>query len=133
MAQPYAQKMIPGEFEAAQTDLERAQKTFDEHDFKWSTIQAYYSMFHSARALLFAKGYREKSHICLKYALQSLYVEEGILEERYANDFDVVMLLRETADYKSDFSKDGAKTAIQNAKTFSSAAKKVLSDLGKES
>lgn len=93
-------------------------KTFDEQDNKWSTIQAYYSMFHSARALLFAKGYREKSHACLKFAIQALYVDEGILEQKFVDDFDTTMLLRETADYKEDFSKEGAETAIENAEMF---------------
>lgn len=71
--------------EVACNDLERAKKTFDEQDNKWSTIQAYYSMFHSARALLFAKGYREKSHACLKFAIQALYVDEGILEQKFVD------------------------------------------------
>ena len=33
----------------AQRDLERAGKTFNDKDYKWATIQSYYSMFHSAQ------------------------------------------------------------------------------------
>ena len=40
------------EIEAAEADLSRAHKTYSETDYKWATIQTYYSMFHSARALL---------------------------------------------------------------------------------
>jgi len=124
--QAHAKNLIPGELQAAQDDLARAKKTFNEPDYKWSTIPAYYSMFHSARALLFTKGYREKSHVCLKYAMQALYVDEGLLDQNYVDDFDTTMLLRETADYKSDFSKEGAEIAINNAEKFLVKAKELL-------
>ncbi|MDP2211452.1 MAG: hypothetical protein Q8J63_06935 [Candidatus Aquicultor sp.] len=34
------------------------------------------------------------------------------------DDFDTIMLLREIADYKSDFSKEGAESALENAEEF---------------
>lgn len=83
-------------------------------------------MFHSARALLFAKGYREKSHVCLKYAIQALYVEKGILDKKYVEQFDVTMLLRETADYKREFSKESAQMALKNAETFLAETERIL-------
>ncbi len=120
--QSFTEALVSDELKDAEKDLRRAKRTFDEFlddlDYKWATIQAYYSMFHAARALLFNKGYREKSHSCLKYAIQALYVDEGILDQRFVDDFDTTMLLRETADYKSDFSKEGAEAALENAETF---------------
>ena len=44
--------MILKEIEAAETDLKDAKDSFENDKFKWATIQSYYSMFHSARALL---------------------------------------------------------------------------------
>jgi len=41
------------------------------------------------------------------------------------------MLLRETADYKSDFSKEGAEIAINNAEKFLVMAKKLLRQMNK--
>lgn len=120
--QPYTESLIDDELEAARRDLKRAKRTYDEFledlDYKWATIQAYYSMFHAARALLFKKGYREKSHYCLKVALQALFADEGIIDQHLVDDFDTTMLLRETADYKSDFSKEGAEAALENAEEF---------------
>lgn len=124
--QEFTNNLIVPEIEDSRSDLLRARKTFDEPDFKWATIQAYYAMFHAARALLFAKGYREKSHVCLKYAIQALYVDEGLLEQKYVEQFDVTMLLRETADYKRDFSKDGAEVALKNAEEFLAKAEEML-------
>jgi len=64
------------------------------------------------RALLFDKGFREKSHFCLKAAIQELYADAGLIEQKYVDDFDATMLLRETADYRSDFSEEGAAASI---------------------
>ena len=44
--------LAPKEVETARADLETARKTYNQADYKWATIQIYYSMFHSARALL---------------------------------------------------------------------------------
>lgn len=124
--QEHADSLIPVEFQDARNDFERAKKTFSDLDYKWATIQAYYAMFHAARALLFAKGYREKSHFCLKAAIQALYVDQGILDPQFVKEFDTTMLLRETADYKSDFSREGAEVAIQNAERFLAETNRIL-------
>ena len=124
--QDYAKNLVSGELESANFDLSRAVKNFDEQDNKWATIQAYYSIFHASRALLFLKGYREKSHYCLKTSIQALFVDKGIFDQKYVDDFDTTMLLRETADYKNDFSKERAETAIENAKEFLEKAKEII-------
>lgn len=48
--------LAPKEIETAKADLDTARKTFRGGDYKWATIQIYYSMFHSARALLYMKN-----------------------------------------------------------------------------
>ena len=40
--------------------------------------------------------------------------------------FDVTMLLRETADYKRDFSKEGAELALKNAEELLAEAERIL-------
>ena len=67
--------LVDKELNNAAFDLEKAQKNLEEGDYKWSTVQSYYSMFHSGRALIYAKNYRERSHYCLIVALKALYVE----------------------------------------------------------
>lgn len=75
---------------------------------------------------MFKKGFREKSHVCLKVAIQALFVDEGTMYQEFVEDFDTTMLLRETADYKSDFSKEGAETAIENAERFLAKTEEIL-------
>jgi len=65
--------MIDEEIEAAQSDLRDARDSLERRKLKWATIQGYYSMFHSARALLYSRGFREKSHYALLVAIRELF------------------------------------------------------------
>ena len=62
------------ELRGARYDLARANVSLSEGDFKWATIEGYYSIFHSARALLYRARYRERGHRALILALKELYV-----------------------------------------------------------
>lgn len=105
---PRGKALMTKTLEIAQRDLERAEKTFNDKDYKWATIQSYYSMFHSARALLFAKNYREHSHYCLIVAMRALYVETRLLPGSLIEALGKGKRLREDADYYNRWSEEGA-------------------------
>jgi len=105
---PRGKALMTKTLEIAQRDLERAEKTFNDKDYKWATIQSYYSMFHSARALLFAKNYREHSHYCLIVAMRALYVETRLLPGSLIEALGKGKRLREDADYYDRWSEEGA-------------------------
>ena len=52
--------LVKKEINTAEQDLIDAQDSFKLNKLKWSTIQAYYSMFHIGWALLYAQNDREK-------------------------------------------------------------------------
>ncbi|WP_158301489.1 HEPN domain-containing protein [Methanocella paludicola] len=106
-------------------DLVRAKETIKAGDHKWSTIQAYYSMFHAARAVLLSTGYREKSHKCMLFFLESL-VDEGRLEPHFAREFRSAMFLREDADYEATYSEQSARDTVENASLFIVRMKNLL-------
>ncbi len=116
--------MIYKEIEAAQTDLQDAQDSLQNNKFKWATIQGYYSMFHSARALLYSKGLREKSHYALFLALRALFSRE--IEDSLIRQFEECMGLRQEADYGLKFSETGASDAIDGAEKLLSKSKRIL-------
>lgn len=124
---PKGKFLVKKELKAAKDDLEEARDRFKKKKYKYATITAYYSMFHSARALLYEKGYREKSHYWLIVAMQSLYVEKELLDETVVSEFHDAMVLREDADYHGKFSKAGAEVTIASAQTFLKNAKSILS------
>ena len=111
-------ELVKKELSISESDLLDAKAGFQEKRYKWSTIQAYYAMFHATRALVYSKGYREKSHYCLSVALRALFVEEGKLDAQAGRDFLNAMNLREAADYEAEFSEAGAIAVISAAEKF---------------
>ncbi|MDH4219227.1 MAG: HEPN domain-containing protein [Candidatus Aminicenantes bacterium] len=114
------------EIESAASDLERAQKTFSEGDYKWATIQVYYSMFHSARALLYSRNLREHSHFCLVAAIRALFVETHQLSNSMLDGLKEAKSLREDADYYGRWSKKGCQGLLKTAHGFLEQARKLV-------
>ena len=123
---PRGKELVNKELSMARSDLSDAKAGFDNQRYKWSTIQAYYAMFHAARALIYSRGYREKSHYCLAIAVRALFVDEGLLKAQSVRDFLNAMNLREAADYEAEFSQSGAKAVIASAERFIEKAMVIL-------
>ncbi len=118
--------LAPKELETASSDLERAKKTYADADYKWATIQIYYAMFHSARALLYAKDLREHSHFCLIAAIRVLYVETMKLPVTLLEALQEAKDLREEADYYNRWSVQGCERLLKSAEDFLAKAKEIL-------
>jgi uncharacterized protein (UPF0332 family) len=117
-------KLVVKEIEGAVSDLEEAKDSLSRKKFKWATIQGYYSMFHAARALVYSRGYREKSHYALVIALRELFKSQ--IESELIQDFEEAMSLREEADYGLIFSEEGATGIVNNAEKFLGRVKEIL-------
>lgn len=117
-------KLILKEIEGAISDLEEAKDSLSRKKFKWAIIQGYYSMFHAARALVYSKGFREKSHYALLVALRELFKNQ--LESELIENFEEAMSLREEADYGLVFSEEGATSIVNNAGKFLNKVKEIL-------
>ena len=125
---PFARgkNLVKKELSVAKSDLSDAKAGYENKRYKWSTIQAYYAMFHATRALIYSKGYREKSHYCLAVALRALFVDEGTMDAQLDRDLLNAMSLREAADYEAEFSQSGAKAVIASAEKFIEKAIAIL-------
>lgn len=120
----FTDEMCNKEFEIGKRDYDSAQKSFEDGNFKWATIQAYYAIFHATRALLYKAGYREESHSALKQAFKELYIVTGKLPQNVYDALERGMDLREMADYKESYSQKGAENLM-------AAVKRALEELGK--
>jgi len=116
--------LVAKEITAAKADLKDARESLALKKSKWATIQGYYAIFYSAGALLFEKGYREKSHHALFVALRELY--SGEIEQSLMRDFEHGMYLRQEADYGLKFSARGAQDVIETAEKMLGRAKVIL-------
>ena len=123
---PQAKELVGLELEDSFDDLNSAKEELSRSSYKWATIKGYYAMFHAARGLLYAKGYREKGHYCLYLAIKELYVKENILEAELAEKFYNSMILREDADYRRKFSEKTASRVVQAANVFFNRTKEIL-------
>lgn len=121
-----ASKLTSKQLDIATSDLNEAKEGLLKERWKWSTIQAYYSMFHTARALLYAKGFREKSHRCLRIAVSHLYAGEGDAFQRMVENFELAKRLRENADYENDFSENGARKLVASAEKWLDVARTLI-------
>lgn len=127
---PKGKILVPKELEIAKDDWNIAKESLNKKNYKWSTIQSYYSMFHAARALLYNQGYRERSHYCLVVGIRELYVNKNLLNHSLLEALQLGKTLRENADYYADFSQTGAKDMLDKAKEFLKKTEKILSSAG---
>lgn len=123
---PQAKTFVQRELREARNDLGTAKSTLSAGNHKWATIQAYFSMFHCARSLIYQKGYREKSHFCLIAALRAIYLDNGLLGHKSIEDIQLGKRMREGADYHADFSVEAAKALIESAEDFLSLAHSLI-------
>ena len=108
---------VTREVEAARQDVADSAIMLEHEQWKRLTVTAYYAMFHAARALVLASGYTEKSHFCLGVAFRELYGDapEG---RELAMALERARVLRENADYRSEFDEGGARAALTLARRF---------------
>jgi len=113
------------EFSSAGKDLERAKHTIEiDRDFKWTIVQAYYSMFHAVKAVLYLIGLRERSHGCVAEALEKLS-EKGLIESSVVEELKSCMESREDADYRSEYSEEDAERSVEIAEEFINKMRKL--------
>lgn len=119
--------LVKKELKTAEKDFIDAKDSFERGKYKWATIQFYYSMFHSARALLYAKNYRERSHYCLIVTLRAFYVDKKLLSNTLVESLQKAKTLRENADYYDEWSKDAAESLSKSAEKFLSVSRQLIS------
>ncbi|MFA4819775.1 MAG: HEPN domain-containing protein [Candidatus Aenigmatarchaeota archaeon] len=113
------------ELASADYDLKRAEASSEDSDYKWSIIQSYYAIFHSARALLDKLGYREKRHFAVGVVLEDLAKNKKI-NVRLISDFHAAMSVREDADYRDTYSKETSDYMIEISEEFVKEVKNIL-------
>lgn len=118
--------LVPAELEQSAADLSAAKQSLFQGSHKWASIQAYYAMFHAARALIYQAGLRERSHHCLQFAVRELYVKAGRLDVRLLESLQLAKVLRENADYYGRFSPESAGKLVKDAEDFLAAARTII-------
>ena len=115
------------ELEQAKYDLEMAKRSYEVKDYKWATIQAYYSIYHSGQAMT-----REKMSIDMKSNSHSVLsddltkaAKEGKISLKAVANFNLARWNRVSANYRGDYTKSSAENNIEYAEMFFEEAKRI--------
>ncbi|MCK4667404.1 HEPN domain-containing protein [Candidatus Dependentiae bacterium] len=128
-------RRIPPSKDNASRSIEKAEKwlleskiTLESMAFNSSVIASYMVMFHSARAILFNDGWREKNHLCVSRYLHEKYVKTEKLNEKWTELLDYHRNIRHNNQYNLSFfaANDDAKNALNSAKLFLEQMKELL-------
>jgi uncharacterized protein (UPF0332 family) len=121
-----ASERVESSLMIAERFLRSSRRNLEINEYEMAEIAAYNSAFHAGRALLFAKGYTERSHFCLGVALKGLY--RGIILD-LLNVFDKIRLSRHNVQYGGELVReDEAAFVIEFAQNFLDAAKTELKE-----
>ena len=123
---PFSVKKVPESLAISERFLKEAEGNFKMGYYTACELLSYNSSFHSARSLLFSKGYKERSHSCLISILKSLYKEDSEIKDAL-NIFDQLRLSRHEVQYGGALvGKEKAKTVLNFALKFHELTKKKL-------
>ncbi|KYK38588.1 MAG: hypothetical protein AYK18_06720 [Theionarchaea archaeon DG-70] len=116
---------------AAEKWLEEARKDLGGEAFNSSLISSYLAMFHSARAILFFDGFREKGHYCIARYLGEKYAKKELLETKWIELLDYYRDMRHNDQYSTSFfaTEKEAKKALKSAQGFVETMRKLLERL----
>ncbi len=116
--------------EVAESKAKKAYTLLRLDIFDMSLVNSYSSMFHSARALLFNDGFKERSHFALYVYIKEKYKTK--IEPRFLNELNVLRLERHGIFYEletEEKSKPEAENALRVAQEFRTVMSKLLHEL----
>lgn len=104
----------------AKEEYETAVILFDTGHFRAANNRAYYSIFHSMRAVLAFDGYDSKKHSGIIAVFRKDYIKTGVFDVALSDIIGMASEIRNASDYDDMFIADKAETEeqIQNAKVF---------------
>lgn len=104
----------------AESWLKEAKNNLSSKALRSCIISSYLAMFHSARGILFADGFREKSHFAVARYLEDKYANQGKLEEKWIALLDHFRETRHDDQYSTTFlvSEDDAESSLESAREF---------------
>lgn len=112
--------------EMSRQQLVKANSIFKMHIYDVAVTVGYNALFHSARALLFKDGYKDRSHWGIVEYLRLKY--EDKLTEQVIKKLDTFRLLRHSITYglESEDNREEAEELLKFAEKFLEAVEKLI-------
>ncbi|MBS3099164.1 HEPN domain-containing protein [Candidatus Pacearchaeota archaeon] len=99
------EERVSDEILLAERFLNSAKNNLKIKEYEMCVIAAYNSIFHCERALLYKKGYTERSHFCIVVALKRFYDDEKLIE--LLHSADKIRISRHEVQYRGKFVERG--------------------------
>ena len=106
-------ELIKHRLEQSKEDLESAEILFDNEKFKSANNRAYYSIFHSMKAVLGFEGEDFKKHKDVIAYFNKNYIKTEIFPRKLGRKISEASTLREDSDYDDEFIADKEETYNQ--------------------
>ncbi len=128
---PKSRKKAEESIKTAESWLTEAENNLNSEAFRSCILSSYLAMFHSARAVLFLEGFREKSHFAVTRFLESTFVERDLLEKEWIELLDYYREIRHADQYSTSFiaSREEAENALESAQKFVERIKRLLKEV----
>lgn len=125
---PPSREKAENSIQAARNWLKEAENNLKANALNSSILSAYLAMFHSARAILFRDGCREKSHYCVARYIEEKYAKTDLLEHKWIELLDHCRELRHSNQYGLTFfvTENEAEKGFHAAKGFVERIEKLL-------
>lgn len=123
-----SRKLVEASLSRAEKALRSAKLLMEHRELEDAVSRAYYAMFHAARAILFSKGAKAKTHRGTISLFGENIVKKGILSEEFADMLRKSFDLRQKSDYElyAELNEELVKEIIKNAEKFIQKIKQVL-------
>jgi len=128
---PASKERAEESFRTAESWLNEAENNLQSKALRSCIISSYLAMFHSARGVMFAAGFREKSHFSVARYLEDKYVKKNLLEEKWIELLDHYRETRHDDQYSTSFfaTEDDAGKALSSAKEFVTRIRNLVKQL----
>lgn len=123
-----SRKFVEASLLRAEKALKSAKLLVEHGHLEDATSRASYAMFHAAKAILFTKAVKAKTHRGIISQFGKHLVKKGILSVEYADMLRRAFDLRQKSDYElyADLNEEMVKETLNNAEKFLEKIKELL-------
>lgn len=113
MVQKISKELAKHRLEQAKEDLEAGKLLYDKNFYKSANNRAYYSIFHSIKAVLALEPIDFKRHKDVLAYFNKIYINKEIFSRMMGRKIQNASAIREDSDYDDEFIVDADKTNEQ--------------------
>ena len=112
----------------AEKALRSAKLLLENKEIEDAVSRVYYAMFHAAKAILFSKDVKTKTHTGTISSFGEHIVKTGILDEEYADMLRKAFDLRQKSDYEiyTELDEELVRETVNNAEKFIGKVRELL-------